>query len=82
MSLEGTYRADQVSEIHNFLTAALCEAIRQLGGMLVFNPADAPSTGGILVEPDPATGMLVVRVTGSEETSALLERHDAGGGLN
>ena len=63
----------------NWLNAMLCEAIRQLGGMMVVNAAELPQQGGITLEDGERTGLVVLRVATPEEAEALIQRSEQGG---
>lgn len=64
---------DDVSESHNFLSAMLGEAVRQLGGTMKASLGVLNGTGGMMLEIDEETGDVTLTVSDEETTLAMRE---------
>lgn len=69
---------DDVSEAHNFLSAMLGEAVRQLGGRMKASLGVLNGTGGMMLEIDEETGVVTVTASDEETTLAMRELKQQG----
>lgn len=68
-------KAEDISPVHELLTAALCEALRRLGGSMTFYLGNEP-VGGLSIEIAEDTGEVKLQVAETEVAIAMRERAD------